>query len=126
MIFFISVWHCYSCQHQSHISWYCGKLKSGLLAQLCLQIYCNFRRRIKEIGTQARSGGKQANPVETFIFFAILQTITNCVAVIMLVTCADRPGSNTCVETNFFYACFDYLTIVDIIFITFFLILYIN
>ncbi len=59
-------------------------------------------------------------------FFAILQTIINCVVVIMLVTCADRPGSNTCVETNFFYACFDYLTIIDIICITFFLILYIN
>ncbi len=33
MLFFILVCHCYSYQHHSHLSGYCG-----LLAQLCLQI----------------------------------------------------------------------------------------
>jgi hypothetical protein len=129
LLLFISVCHCYSYQHHSHLSGYCGKLKSGLLAQLCLQII--FLNAILE-GEPRRfeprpdlEASKQTQ-LKLSYFFTILHTIVNCVVVIMLVTCADKPGSNPCVITNLVYACSDYLTIVDIICITFFLTLYIH
>jgi hypothetical protein len=67
LLFFISVCHFYSCQ--SHRSG--RQIKDwSVSAQLNLLIffYCNIRRKIKEIWTQAPSGGKQANPVESFLF----------------------------------------------------------
>jgi hypothetical protein len=129
LLFFISVCHCYSYQHHSYLSRYCGNLKSGLLAQLCLQIIFFIAilegepRRFEP--RPDRETSKQTK-LKLCYFFAICHTIIHCVVVIMLVTLAMRIGSNPCMGTNFFNACLDYLTIVDIIFISFFLILYIN
>jgi hypothetical protein len=122
LLFFISVCHCYSYQHHSHLSGYCSKLKSGMLAQLCLQII--FFIAILQ-GAQRRfeprpdlEASKQTQ-LKLSYFFATSHTILNCVVFIMLITFAVRPGLHPCVETNLFFSYFDYLTIVDIICITF-------
>ncbi len=114
--------------HISH-SRYCGKLKSGPLAQLCLQII--FFIAILE-GEPRRFEPRpdlevsKQTQLKLSYFFAITCTILNCVVVIMLNTCADRPGSNPYVATNFIYPFFAYFTVVNINCITFFLKLYIN
>ncbi len=95
----------YTNQHRSHLSGYCGNLKSGLLAELCLQFFFGAILEGEPRRFEPRPNlevSKQTQLKLTY-HFGIFHTIVYCVVVIMLITYADRPGSNLCVVTNFFY-----------------------